>query len=325
MSRGMVREAIEANDLDTLVRLVDGFAAAREWDAILDLRHRCREAVERGKQLWGVAHYANYRLALDGPPDVAGPVVGEPRGMLLPGPLTEVVAGRFTWDELVPHLPEGPERAVVAQERIIRGEDLTSADVDATVLDLPLRLLPWERFTPVEYRPAGGTFDPPDAPAMDEVTVGFSGEPIRGDDGADALLELGREWLTRSNGRVEVACVAGTVKEAIGALGPHRVLAAERSLAEATEWLAWLGASGGAYGARKGGAAGRSLTWWALAALTGLDEDWPPRPDELGDAASELRWLVWSDLAPSTGWTCHIAVEDPLDGLAWALAAVDGT
>ena len=68
MSTPSVREAIEANDLDGLVRLVDGFASSREWDAIIDLRHRCREAVERGKQLWGVAHYANYRLALDAPP-----------------------------------------------------------------------------------------------------------------------------------------------------------------------------------------------------------------------------------------------------------------
>ena len=324
MSRDDVREAVEANDIDTLIRLVDGLASARDWDGILDLRYRCREAVERGKQLWGVAHYANYRLALDGPPEIAGPVIGEPRGMLLPGPLTEVVAGRFGWEEIVPHLPPGPERAVVAQERVIRGEDLTSADVDASVLDLPLQCFEWERFAPVEYRPSGGTFDPPDEPTMEERAIRFDGTPIPGDDGADALLELGREWLTRSNGRVEVSCVGGTAEEAIAAMGPHRVLAADLTLPDAIEWMAWLGASGGAYGSRKGSAAGRSLTWWALAALTGLDDDWPVPPDDLGGAAAELRWVLWADLAPSTGWTCHLAVEDPLDGLAWALAAVDG-
>lgn len=319
-----VREAIEANDMDGLVRLVDGFADGRDWESILDLRHRCREAVERGKQLWGVAHYANYRLALDAPPEVAGPVVGEPRGQLLPGPLTEVLGTRFDWAAVAAHLPEGPEAAVVAQERVIRGEDLRSSGADDSVLDLPLHASAWERFSPVEYRPEGGTFDPPDEPAMGEVAISFDGEPIPGDEGAEALFELGREWLSRSNGRVEVSCITGTAEQAIASLGPHRVLLADVGLADAVEWMVWLGASGGAYGSRRGGAAGRSLTWWALAALTGLDEDWPIAPEELGHAAAELRWVVWSDLAPSTGWTCHLAVEDPLDGLAWALTAVDG-
>ena len=86
---------------DKLVRCIRGAL----WDAIIDLRHRCREAVERGKQLWGVAHYANYRLALDAPPPIAGPVIGEPRGQLLPGPLTEVLGCRFDWATLAPHLP----------------------------------------------------------------------------------------------------------------------------------------------------------------------------------------------------------------------------
>ncbi|NND84016.1 MAG: hypothetical protein HKN46_02595 [Acidimicrobiia bacterium] len=324
MNAHPVREAIEANDPDGLVRLVDGFADGRDWDAILDLRHRCREAVERGKQLWGVAHYANYRLALNAPVEIAGPVVGEPRGQLLPGPLTEVLGTRFTWSEVAPHLPAGPEGAVVAQERIIRGEDLRERGVDGTVLDLPLHRLEWERFSPIEYRSGGGTFDPPDEPPMGEVAVSFEGEPIPGDEGAEGLFELGLEWLSRSNGRVEVACINGTAEEAIASLGPQRVLLADITLTDAVEWMTWLGASGGAYGSRRGGAAGRSLTWWALAALTGLDEDWPVTPDDLGEAAAELRWVLWSDLAPSTGWTCHLAVEDPLDGLAWALTAVDG-
>jgi hypothetical protein len=55
-----------------------------------------------------------------------------------------------------------------------------------------------------------------------------------------------------------------------------------------------------------------------------LDDQWPVDADALGAAASELRWYVWSDLAPTTGWTCHMAVEDEGDGLAWCLSAVDG-
>ena len=317
-----VREAIEANDLDGLVRLVDGLTAARDWDGVLDLRARCREAVDRGKQLWGVAHYANYRLALDSPVEIAGGLVTEPRGAMLPGPLTEVVAARFTWAEMAPHLPDGPERGVVAQERVIRGETLT--DADASVLDVPLVLAPWERYSVAEYRPAGGTFDPPSDPPMTQHAVSFGGEPIPGDDGAEGLFELGREWQARSNGRVEVTCVEGTAYEALGALGLRSALVAEVRLPDATELLGWLGASGGAYGVRRGAAAGRSLVWWALAALTGLQDEWPVNPDSLGGAASELRWFVWSDLVPTTGWTCHVAVEDPVDGLAWALSAIDG-
>ncbi len=319
-----VREAIEANDLDGLVRLVDGLTAARDWDGVIDLRHRCREAVERGKQLWGVAHYANYRLALDAPAEVAGALIIEPRGAMLPGPLSEVIAARFSWGELAPHLPAGPERSVVAQERVIRGEDLTATDVDPTVLDTPLVLASWERYPLAEYRPAGGTFDPPDDPPMSEHSVTFDGEPIAGDDGADGLFELGREWATRSNGRVEVSCVAGTATEAVGSLGLRSVLMGEVDVPTAVELLGWLGASGGAYGVRRGAAAGRSLTWWALATLTGLDDQWPVDADALGEAASELRWYVWSDLAPTTGWTCHMAVEDAGDGLSWCLSAVDG-
>ncbi len=317
-----VREAIEANDLDGLVRLVDGLIGARQWSDVVDLRERCREAVERGKQLWGVAHYANYRLALDSPVDIAGGLVTEPRGAMMPGPLTEVIAARFTWDELAPHLPPGPERGVVAQERVIRGEDLRDSDVDSTVLDIPLVLADWERYPLAEYRPEGGTFDPPAEPPMTQVAVAFDGDPIPGDDGAEGLFELGREWQSRSNGRVEVSCVEGTVGEAIGALGLRSVLMTDVELRAAVELLGWLGASGGAYGLRRGAAAGRSLVWWALASLTGLD--WPVEAESLGAAADELRWCIWSDLAPTTGWTCHIAVEDPVDGLAWALSAVDG-
>ena len=46
---------IESSDLDGLVRFVDGLVASRDWDGIKVMRDRCREAVERGKQVWGPA------------------------------------------------------------------------------------------------------------------------------------------------------------------------------------------------------------------------------------------------------------------------------
>ncbi|HZB70885.1 MAG TPA: hypothetical protein VE395_02035, partial [Acidimicrobiales bacterium] len=71
---------------------------------------------------------------------------------------------------------------------------------------------------------------------------------------------------------------------------------------------------------------GRFAAWWALAALAGLDgvdAEWPPPADELGEAAAALRWAVWAPPGPRLGWSLHLAVEDPEDGLAWAIAATD--
>jgi hypothetical protein len=92
---------------------------------------------------------------------------------------------------------------------------------------------------------------------------------------------------------------------------------------DALALLAWAAASGGAHGRRRGAARGRFDAWWAAAALTGLDDDWPPDPDELGAAIAELRWWWWDAAEPDTGWTLRIALEDPVDGLAWAVTAVD--
>ena len=87
--------------------------------------------------------------------------------------------------------------------------------------------------------------------------------------------------------------------------------------------LAWAGASGGAHGRRRGMARGRFEAWWCAAALTGLDTGWPPPVDELGGAIGELDWWRFDDGTPPSGWHLQIAVEDPLDGLAWALSAGD--
>ena len=95
--------------------------------------------------------------------------------------------------------------------------------------------------------------------------------------------------------------------------------------AEAMALMAWTAASGGAHGRRRGMAAGRFAAWWAAAAVTGLLDDFPPDPHELGDAVAELRWWVWDEVGPRTGWSCRIAVEDPADGLAWALDATDSS
>ena len=89
----------------------------------------------------------------------------------------------------------------------------------------------------------------------------------------------------------------------------------------AVAWMAWAGASGGAYGRRRGTPAGRFTAWWAAAALAGLD--WPPEPSRLGEALAGLRWVLWEPSAEAAGWRLHLAVEDRAEGIAWAVAATD--
>jgi hypothetical protein len=98
---------------------------------------------------------------------------------------------------------------------------------------------------------------------------------------------------------------------------------AEVPAADALAHMAWAAASGGAHGRRRGMAAGRFGAWWVLAAAAGLLDDWPVDPDELGQAAGELRWFVWDAGEPVTGWGLRVAVDDPAEGLAWAVVAQD--
>ena len=319
-------EAVEDGDPAKLLKLVDGLCGRLDWEALVDLKARCRHAVDRGKQLWAVADHIEYRLALEAPGMWAGPMVFEGAGRFTLGPLPEVAASRHTWAELAPHLPEGPARAVTAYERVVRGEDLTTApDIDPLVAELPLSLTEWEPvYAVATYHADKAEFPAPPLPRMQELVLSNNPSPSAGDhESQDALLSLVRAWTDESNGRAEAASVHGDVTAAIRSLGPSRVRLEPVSPRVALALMAWTGASGGAYGRRTGAAAGRYGAWWTAAALSGLLEEWPVSPVDLGQAISELNWYVWSDLVPPTGWTFHLAVEDPAHGLAWAIAAVD--
>lgn len=307
--------AVERGDPDELLRVVDGLCEAREWDRLVELKQRCLHAVERGKQLWGVAEHVDYRLALEAPGRWAGPVIVEGAGRFTLGPLPEVAASTHTWADLEPYIPDGPLRAVTAHERVVRGEDLRGAVVD-DVLETPLRLLDWEPVYPVAtYHATKVEVPAPDLPAMEAVELPPPGERID-HVATEALLALTDVWTDQSNGRSDVVAVRGTALEAVAALGPRTIRTGPTAPAQAMAWMAWAAASGGAYGRRRGAAAGRFGAWWAIAALT--DADWPV--DDLEPAA--LRWYAWSDLVPPTGWTLHLAMERA-DGMAWAISAVD--
>jgi len=324
--RSDVAAAIEQGDLDELIRLVDRLCAAEDWDGLAELRERCHRAHERsGRQLWPAAAHAEYRLALEAPGSWAARVLVEGAGRFTPGPLSEVAASTHEWGDLAPHLPSGPPAGLTAHERVLRGEDLTAAAVPGpAVLDLPLRLEPWEpAYSLAEYRAHEADFPAPALPRLEPVTL----PPGRGRgsdrDGVDALLGVVEAWVADSAGRADATVVDGGALEAIATLGAGRARLGTLDGADALAVLAWAGSAGGVHGRRRGAAAGRFAAWWAAAAVSGRLDPWPPDPAALGETVSRLRWFVWDAGEPVTGWVLRVAVEDPDAGRAWALDARD--
>lgn len=319
-----VPELIEVGNPDGLMVRVDAFVRDGRWDDLIDLRDRCHEAVHRGKQLWGVAHHVDYRLALHGSPQMAAEVAGSRASRFTLGPLSEVAASTHTWAELEPWLPPGPVRAVVGFERVVRGEDLSSAEFDRRVMEMPDHLAAWEdRYALPVYKPDRVECDPPVPTRLESVGLPAAGEAIDDPESVEALQDLVKTWVERSNGIAEAKAVEGSAHAAIAALGLREARMAEISANEAVAIMAWTAANGGAHGTRAGAAAGRLAAWWAGAAMADLLEEWPPDPDQLGTALRALRWWWWSDPFPSTGWACRLAAEDPREGIAWVLNAAD--
>ena len=133
-------ELVELGDPAALLRAVDGLCASRDWAGLVDLRQRLEEAVERGRPLWPVTTYVEYRMALDGPAPEAASVLRPGAARFALGPLTEVAATTHTFAELAPHLAVPAVAGAVAQERVLRGEDLREVPgAHGEVLELPRR------------------------------------------------------------------------------------------------------------------------------------------------------------------------------------------
>lgn len=56
--------------------------------------------------------------------------------------------------------------------------------------------------------------------------------------------------------------------------------------------------------------------------VLGYDEV-PEQVEAIGDEASGLRWVLWDPGDRIGGWNLHLGIEDPEDGIAWVLSAVD--
>jgi len=315
---------IEGSDLAGLIRHVDGICARREWDELIDLRDRCEEAVERGKQVWAVAQFAEYRLALEAPAVTAATVMDDGRGRFALGPLWEVAASSHEWQDLSPHVEVPTVRAMVAHERSIRGDEVAEGDIDPHVLGVPVSQQVWEPHYPLaEYKSDRAAF-PDDIHEIDMEWVGLpeAAEPQQDDALCDVLMDLVKPWWEDSQGKAEVVTADGTIEQAIRSLGPHRVRIADVTPAQAMEAMAWAGASGGGHGRRRGTPSGRAGAWWVLLEALGYDEI-PEDVSQLGAEAAELRWALWDPGDRIGGWNLHIGISDPEDGVAWVLSAVD--
>jgi hypothetical protein len=317
-------ELVELGDPAGLLRAVDGLCATGDWAGMVELRQRLGEAVERGRPLWPVITYVEYRTALDAPGPEAASVLRPGVGRFALGPLTEVAAATHTFAELAPHLAEPVVAGSVAQERVLRGEDLREAPgAHPEVLELPLVLASWEpAYALATYR--ADRLEVPDPGAEPVVMADGGTRPgpvLDRPDAVRALTDLVEVWTTESGGAARAVVVSGGPAEAVAALGygDHRLGPIPPAAAMAR--MAWAAASGGAHGVRRGAALGRFDAWWAAAGLVGLD--WPPDPADLGRELRRLAWWVWDDGLPGSGWVLRLAAADPAAGWAAALDATD--
>ena len=320
MNRDLLVELVEASDSDGLIRLIDGVCEAREWDALAEIRHRCVQAETRGKQLFGIVHFVDYRQALEAPADLAAEVVREGAGRFGLGPLWEVATSTHTWEELEPYLDSPRIRALVATERALRGETIDEAPADE-VLGTPFARLAWEpEYPPAVYRSDRADFPSPEPVAMEAIGPG---EFLVADDAdsEDALFGLVRTWVEESNGLAHVATVEGGAVDAIAAVCREPVVGAEVTFARAMSSMTWAGATGGAYGSRRGSAVGRAAAWAVVAALADLD--WPPDPGELAARGAGMSWWLWEPQSRVGGWHLGVAAVEAAEGLAWAIHARD--
>ena len=309
-----------------MLRAVDTLCAARDWDGLEDLVDLCEHALERGKQLWPIVAHIDYRIALEAPGDHAATVLDSDLGRFAVGPLTEVAASTHTWAELSPHIEAANSAAFVAQERIMRGEDLTGDErAHAEILDLPLTLQSFEPTYALatfhaDHVEVGEVWDPkePMQPLRMTPSEEVAAGPL-----IEVLLDVVQPWVAESNGAARACVVEGTAAEAIATLtiGMDGVLSGPLRAEEALQRVAWAAASGGAHGRRRGAAFGRFTAFYVTATLGGLG--WPATPEDVGRVAAGLRWYRWDETARLEGWILRIAVEDPNAGWAAALGATD--
>jgi hypothetical protein len=147
------------------------------------------------------------------------------------------------------------------------------------------------------------------------------GEQLDEPDLTNALLDLVQPWTAESNGAARAVVVEGGAVAAVSELTYDPVMIGRLEPAEALQRLAWAAASGGAHGRRRGAAFGRYMAWYVVALMSDLQ--WPPDAEELGQALNALQWWWWEENISEEGWVLRLAVDEPSQGWAAAIAATD--
>ena len=314
-------------DLDELVRYVDTTCAARDFEHLIDIRDQARAAVHTGRQLWPIATLANYRLALYAPAHLAVRSLDDTARTFMPGPLSEILSVHHSWDELSEHLPSGPDRSLIAYERSLRGDVISTDETEA--LDIPLMPQPWEpQYNIATYDDDGVHCDPPTFPPITTTASSLDEHndncEIDDDDTETAVRELFSAWTTESNGKVSMTVVDGSIRDALAVHGIASSGTTPLTTRDAFAWLAWAGASGGAHGARRGMATGRFGAWWLCATITDIVDEWPLTNPQSQQVITGLQWERYThpDLEQK-GWVVHLAVHDPSTGVSVVINASD--
>jgi hypothetical protein len=326
------------------VREADRLATIERWDELVALREACLAATEEtGRQLWGPARYAAYRIALDGPAPLAASMLEPGVVRFGLGPLTEVVAQQHSFAMLAPHL-DVTLLPVVAQERILRGEDLRG-ELDLADDDPPAVLQPFEpAYTVPLYRAqerVDGSFVPsasgsadapwrtcaPTADARDDE-AGRVQVPSRARALARVLEESVAVWEAQSSADVTTASVVGTQRVVAGpefaaaGLGRDGIECRPLSVADLFGLVAFAAASGGVRGRRRGGAAGRAHAWWLARTAVGMTDAAAASVDDLEFALEDLRLLELRSPGEAA-WRLELSIGDPAGEWAVALSALD--
>ncbi len=321
------------------------------------LRDACLDATEdTGRQLWGPARYAAYRVALDGPAELAAAMVEPGVVRFGLGPLTEVVAQHHTFAELAPHL-DGSVLPVVAQERVLRGEDLRDDPRAAGASDdPPLVLQPFEpAYVLPTYRATerlDGAVPEPSGSSSASSAGSSAGwgplqpehatalpRPARAQALVQALEDVVAPWSAQSGGETRVRAVAGGTDDAVravladataadgaaGGAAGGEVVWGPITTATLLALLAHAGASGGVHGRRRGAAAGRSLAWWVARCATGLDRAEQVDADELEFLLEDIERVAFR-VPGEAAWRLEVALAAPAAsagasaGAEWAVA-----
>ena len=322
-------QLIDRSDLDGLVRTVDDLCSSRDWPSLLQLRNSCRLATASGKQLWPASTLAEYRLALLAPAHIAAQVLDEGSGRFTLGPLTEVIAQSHQWSDLQDELPHSPIASFVAHECALRGQHIENPAGIFDALETPLELQPWEpNYELAIYRDNSAEFPSPELPPTSTgrvvvAALSSESEDVLDNGVVDAVHQLVGAWSTSSNGTLQVGAARGGETHALASIEVASATLRELQPSQALALLAWAGASSGAFGRRRGAAAGRDSAWWLLGALSGRADQWPLGNDEMGDVLKSLKWWWFDADQNPTGWQLQLVIVDEQRGLSWAINARD--